>query len=184
MKSTHNIISARYAAPEPPGGYADDAPVDAIHAVYGPQRRRANDDIDGGGVLAFRSTGGTIDPYEAQPITTADVQIERERRLALGFAFDFGDERGVHTIGTTDADMAGWQEVTTLAQARLALNDTTPIAVVSDTGPALVTPLEWMSVLEAAAAFRQPIWAGSFWLQAQDPIPDDYATNDAYWTSS
>ena len=184
MKPSHNIISARYAEPEPPGGYADDAPVDAIHAIYGPQRRRANDDIDGGGVLAYRSAGGTIDPYAERPITAADVQIRRERLLAGGFAFDFGDERGVHTIGTTDADMVGWQEVTTLAQARLARDDATPIAIVSDTGPALVSPLEWMSVLEAAAAFRQPIWAGSFWLQTQDPIPADYATNDSYWSAA
>lgn len=120
--------------------------------------------------------------YTVRHVYTADdVAAERERRLALGFDCDFGDERGVHRIGTTPADMAGWQEVTTLAQARLARADETPIAIMSDTGPALVTPTEWMAVLEAAAAFRQPLWAKSFALQAQDPIPADYA-DDSYWS--
>ena len=58
---------------------------------------------------------------------------------------------------------------------------TTPIAVVTDTGPIQVTPAEWQQVLLAAAAFGQPLWADSFALQAMNPIPTDHATNDAYW---
>lgn len=114
--------------------------------------------------------------------TVADVLAERERRLALGFSYDFSDARGVHQIGTSAADMSGWDEVTTIAQARLATGDTTtPIAIITNTGPAEVTPVEWMAVLLAAGAFRQPIWQASFVLQAADPIPDDYA-DDAHWT--
>ena len=33
------------------------------------------------------------------------VAAERDRRLALGFNYDFGDSRGVHRIGTTLADI-------------------------------------------------------------------------------
>lgn len=112
---------------------------------------------------------------------TADAVIaERARRLALGFDHDFGGARGVHRIGTTAADMVGWQEVTSLATARHGLGSAQPIAIVTDTGPVEVTPAEWLEVLEAAGAFRQPIWGASFQLQAADPIPSDF-TDDAYW---
>jgi hypothetical protein len=112
--------------------------------------------------------------------TPADVSAERDRRLALGFDYDFGDARGVHSIGTTKGDEEGWDEVTKIALSRNATGSTDPINIMTDTGPAVVTPLEWLAVLEAAAAFRQPIWQASFVLQAMDPIPPDYA-EDSHW---
>ena len=113
--------------------------------------------------------------------TTDDVVAERVRRLALGFNYNFGDARGVHRIGTTESDMKGWDEVTTLANALIANGYVTQaISIVTDTGPCEVTPLEWQAVLLAAAQFRQPIWAASFAVQAMTPIPADY-TDDQYW---
>ena len=101
------------------------------------------------------------------------VISERVRRLALGFNYDFGDARGVHRIGTTEGDMTGWDEVTSWANAMLALGNTaTTITIVTDTGPAEVTAQEWQGVLAGAAAFRQPIWGASFVLMNMDPIPD------------
>lgn len=120
---------------------------------------------------------------EPSPPTVTDVVTDRERRLSLGFDHDFGDERGVHRIGTTEADQKGWSEVTTIAMARQVMSVATPILIVTDTGPVEVTPAEWLAVLEAAAAFRQPLWAASFVLQAMDPIPADFA-DDAYWPSA
>jgi hypothetical protein len=183
MLSQHNISSARYAESEPQGGYADDAPVVAVR--YGKEEiRYANDDIESGGMLAFLADGGTIDPYQPPPIAPDDVQAERERRLQLGFDYDFGDGRGVHRIGTTAADMVGWNDVDKAANALSALGDNiTTITIVTDTGPVDITSSEWMQITLAATAFRQPIWAGSFWLQAQNPIPSDYAANDAYWSA-
>jgi len=113
--------------------------------------------------------------------TENDVKAERARRLATGFDYDFGDARGIHRIGTTAEDMEGWDEVTSWANAMLALgNNTATITIVTDTGPADVTPNEWQSVLAAASAFRQPIWAASFQLVEMDPIPSDY-NDDKYW---
>lgn len=113
--------------------------------------------------------------------TTANVIAERERRLAAGFDFDFADVRGVHRMGTTPADMLGWDEVTKLASAMLVLDDSvSTITIVTDTGPTAVTALEWQAVLVAAGAFRQPIWQASFILQNLNPIPGDYA-DDSYW---
>lgn len=136
-------------------------------------------------VAVYRAGGYTIHEDrpapEPQPPDADDIIAERERRLSLGFDYDFGDVRGVHRIGTTPADLVGWDDVSKLAGAMLALGDTTgTIPVVTDTGPVALTALEWQAVLLASAAFRQPIWAASFALQATDPIPADYA-DDIHW---
>lgn len=126
--------------------------------------------------------GVSISEYTPPAPTVSDVIVERTRRLALGFEYDFGDDRGVHTIATTEEDMSGWDEVTDYANALIAAEDTTTqITIVTETGSAVVTAQEWQAVLLAAAAFRQPIWSASFALMAMDPIPDDY-TDDSYWS--
>lgn len=110
---------------------------------------------------------------DKQPPTIADVAKERAKRLAAGFDYDFGDERGVHRIGTSQKDMEGWDEVTTGANAAVALGSgSTEFEIVTETGPVTVTALEWQSILLAATAFRQPIWTASFAIQQMDPIPD------------
>lgn len=123
-------------------------------------------------------------PYVAPAPTRADVVAERERRLGLGFDYDFGDARGVHHIGTSRDDMVGWDDVTTLANALVASGDTTTeIGILTDTGSTQVTGPEWQQVLIAAGQFRQPIWAASFALVAQNPIPANYA-DDSNWPAS
>jgi hypothetical protein len=120
---------------------------------------------------------------DALPVapTPADVIAERERRLALGFAYDFEDERGVHHIATTPEDMKGWDEVTMLANAAINAGvAATEILILTSTGPVTVTAAEWQQVLLASANFRQPIWQTSFALQAMDPIPAD-VTDDVHW---
>ena len=119
----------------------------------------------------------------AAPVTKGMVQAECQRRLAVGFEYDFGDERGVHVIATTDKDMRGWGEVTEIARSRRARSITTPITIATETGACQVSPIEWESVIGAAGDFRQPIWGASFLLQAQSPIPSDY-TSDEHWVSS
>lgn len=120
---------------------------------------------------------------ETVPVTVADVQAERDRRLALGFLYNFGDARGVHAIGTTEKDMKAWdREVTPYANALVNTNDTvTTIDIVTETGPCSVTGAEWQSILIAAGDARQPIWAAYFTLKTMDPIPSDY-TDDRHWT--
>lgn len=114
-------------------------------------------------------------------VLPSDVHAERDRRLAMGFDFDFGDARGVHRIRTSIADMIGWDEVSKFASALLALGQTTqPITIATGTGVTQVTPVEWQMVMLAAAAFRQPIWGASFILENMNPIPADFR-NDAYW---
>lgn len=128
---------------------------------------------------AVASVIATFDPNAP---TVNDIVAERKRRLDLGFSYDFQDARGVHHIGTTADDMTGWREVIDYANALVDLGDTgTQIAIITDTGPTLVTAPEWQAVMLQAAQVRQTIWARSFALQAMSPIPSDYV-NDAYWT--
>ncbi len=118
------------------------------------------------------------------PPTEDDVIAERERRLALGFVYNFGDARGVHHIGTTKADLDGWDEVAKGTQAAINLGaPSTTVDIVTDTGPVTVTALEFQMIMAAATAVRQPIWAASFALQAMTPIPGDYA-DDARWPAT
>lgn len=139
--------------------------------------------------LAAPLTHWLVDP-QAQTVsvsvpfgTVAQIVTERERRMALGFDYDFGDARGVHRIGTTPADMVGWRDVIDYANALIDSGDTsTQINIMTDTGPTAVTAPEWQAIMLAAAAIRQNLWAKSFALQAMSPIPGDYA-NDNYWTA-
>jgi hypothetical protein len=131
-------------------------------------------------IAAFKSDLATALRI-GQPATIADIEAERERRLAAGFSYDFGDDRGTHHIGTTAGDMTGWDDVTKLANALVAIGDTaTTILISTDTGAANVTGIEWQHILIAAGAFRQPIWQASFALERMDPVPAD-VTDDQYW---
>jgi hypothetical protein len=130
-------------------------------------------------VAAAEATADQVD-QSRQPIIAGDVIRERERRLALGFQYDFGDARGVHQIGTTSADLVGWRDVIDYANALIDSGDTTTeINVVTDTGPVAVTAPEWQAVMLRAAEVRQVLWARSFALQSS--LPADYA-NDSHWT--
>ena len=127
--------------------------------------------------------GNTIQPADIPPITVQNIVTERERRLSLGFDYNFNDVRGIHHIGTTESDMIGWDEVTKFANALITTgNESQTLNIVTDTGPVQLTALEWQGVLIAAGIFRQPIWAASFYLQTLNPIPTNYA-DDIYWTS-
>ena len=127
----------------------------------------------------FLAQGGAVTPFAASQTSVEDIVRERNRRLAIGFDYDFGDARGVHRIGTTPSDMIGWGEVSTYAGALLDSGDTTTtIAIVTDTGPCSVTSAEWRAIEIAAAVFRQPIWSRAFELMRT--MPADYAS-DARW---
>jgi hypothetical protein len=65
--NTHNIISAVYTTANTDPG----APVQATRANGTVETRRSDDDIDGGGMLAFLAGGGVIEPY-VEPDATKD----------------------------------------------------------------------------------------------------------------
>lgn len=121
-----------------------------------------------------------VEDGQERTLTARHIYAERDRRLALGFDYDFGDDRGVHKIGTTEADLRGWNEVTTAFGAADKLSIALTLTIMTETGPAQVNSAEWAAILLQSATVRQAIWAASFALQESDPIPDDY-TNDIHW---
>lgn len=128
------------------------------------------------------AAASVVAAFDLDAPTVNHVIAERERRLALGFDYNFGDARGVHRIGTTKRDLEGWDEVSKYAGALIDAGQTsTQINIATDTGPCVVTPIEWRAIEIASAQYRQPLWAKSFALMASNPIPADY-TNDSYWT--
>jgi len=144
-----------------------------------------------GNIRVFRGESGwgyvkASDPLEeptAEPHgpDENDVADERARRLGVGFQFDFHDERGVHFINTSAADMAGWDEVTKIANALIMSGEPNrTIDIKTGTGPVRLTAMDWQQILIRAGQVRQPIFAASFALQAADPIPADYK-DDKYW---
>lgn len=109
------------------------------------------------------------------------ILLERAARLAAGFDYDFGDERGIHRIGTTEEDHRGWEYVDRWAAAQTALgNHSATLTITTDTGPTFVTPQEWYQIVAHGAVVQQPIWQASFALQAMDPIPEDF-TENSWW---
>lgn len=159
--------------------YTWNAAGTAVHADDGRIIPAAPGNRDYEDILA---SDAQISAYSAPAPTAADITAERTRRLALGFNYDFEDARGVHRIGTTDADLKGWDDVSTYAGALIDSGHlTTPIAIVTDTGPCSVTAPEWRAIEIEAAAFRQPLWAKSFALMASNPIPADFK-NDSHWS--
>lgn len=134
-------------------------------------------------IAAWVEKGNTIAPYVPPAPTPNDVAAERDRRLTLGFNYNFGDARGIHHFNTTAKDMEGWDLVTKLKDSLLQSGDTTSkIKIMTGTGVTEVTAPEWNAVLlYAGLNFQQPLWQASFILQAMNPIPADYATNPSYW---
>ncbi len=148
-------------------------------AAPGPQHTLTSETKSFDGTKVTLSRTWTAPP--APPVTPSDIQLERARRLGLGFDYDFGDARGVHHIGTNEEDMKGWDEVAKASGAFIALGQSgAEFTIVTNTGPATVTALEFQGILAAAAQARQPIWAASFVLQQMNPLPADY-TDDSYW---
>ena len=98
----------------------------------------------------------------------SQVYTRRDALRAAGFDHDFGDERGIHHIGTTPSDMEGWDEVTMGANALVALGQgNAEFSIDTNTGPTTITALEWQAVLAHASIVRQPIWQRSFTLIAE-----------------
>lgn len=161
--------------------YSDDTLE--VYGLY----RVTRDDVPAGYRIASITLGDKDGrPHETLVLeaitpTVDDIVAERERRLALGFDYDFGDARGVHRFATSEADRIGWRQVTDWAHAAInvGMPDDTTI-IMTQTGVCTITALEWQHILMAAKNALQPLWAASFVLQAMDPIPSDY-TNDAYW---
>ena len=149
--------------------------------------RLPNGDQVNGAQINGEYAGYRLDAWDmaSPPPSINDVVRERSRRLAVGFDYNFGTAEApdIKHVGTSEEDMVGWNEVTSWANAQVALNDTTStVTIMTDDGAVVVTAIGWLKVVNAATAFRQPIWAASFTLENMTPIPSDY-TDNKWWPS-
>lgn len=99
----HGIISAKYATAD----NGPSAPVTATMSNGTVCSRRANDDIEGGGMLAYLAGGGVIDPYIAPPLTESDYASAIQTHIdatakARGYA------NGVALAGYSTSTIPAW----------------------------------------------------------------------------
>lgn len=116
-------------------------------------------------------------------VTTELLQAELNRRLCLGFDFDFGDERGCHHFDTSPNDMKRWSEEVSL-YAQAVMNSCEPnrkIEIKSNSGTVAITAAEWWEIVKTAASWRQPLYLSYFEMKAMNPIPPDFELN-ARWS--
>ncbi len=118
------------------------------------------------------------EPPTAEDLRRA-VEAARDRRLAVGFDYDFADARGVHRFGTTAADRRGWAEVKAISDAALAAGQPDlSIDVRTDSGAVTLRADEWPAIQLAAAQAFQPVWQAS-WTVKDAVAAGTVATLDA-----
>ena len=160
----HNILSARYASEDT----SSSAPVIAEHAIYGEQTRRANDDIEGGGMLAYLAGGGVIDAYEPPAPTDGNVNTERDQRMA------------VYTFNGVDYNFDPDSRDNISGAAVLAIGAISAGAQPNDLRWA--NPNQDWAFAQAAASYKSALIFAARTLKDMNPIPSNY-TDDSYWPS-
>lgn len=121
--------------------------------------------------------GEFIDPPPA-PVTTDQVNAERERRILKGETFD-----GVYVTGD-DTNRSNLSGLAFGASLRISQGDTTTITVFRDGNNVdhELTPPALLSVWSQAANHVSMLYEKSWALKAMEPIPADYQS-DAYWSA-
>ncbi len=178
----HNIVSARYAEPEPPGGHPANAAVIVARVSGTIEHRRANDDIEGGGMMAYLGEGGTIEAFVATPVSKADVENERARRIAAGHVVTI-DATGVQIEVQTrnDVDFRNLNGLVSQAIVYSVMQSSQAIAFRDANNQVHdLTPAEMIEVGSDVAAAVQTIYEKSWALKEMMPIPENYK-DDSYW---
>ena len=108
----------------------------------------------------------------------AAINAERQRRIVGGTVIN-----GVRVTGR-DEDARNLTNLALAAQMRLAAGDTTTITIFRD-GDNVdheLTPAQVIALWQGSAAFVSALYAASWAIKAQDPLPPD-VTVDALWTA-
>lgn len=119
---------------------------------------------------------GEVASYQGETVSSGQVNLERQRRIAVGKVID-----GVHVTGS-DEDARNLMSLALGAQMRLAAGDTETVTTFRDGGnfDHDLTPAQLLSLWQQSAAYVSDLYAASWALKAMEPIPADYA-NDSYW---
>lgn len=113
--------------------------------------------------------------------TEADVDVERDRRIAAGRAFEIEGYGTVHPDGSlrTQTVLLALKDS---ARDLKAAGITDPILHFTGwDGDHYLTPDQTIELVDKGKAWMQGIHAAQRALKNMDPIPDDFATNEDYW---
>lgn len=115
---------------------------------------------------------------ETIPITTDQINAERQRRLLAGMDFN-----GIYVTGD-DTNRANLSDLAFGASLRLGAGDTSTITTFRDGNNAdhKLTPPELLGLWQLAATHVSMLYAKSWELKAMSPIPADF-TDDSYWSA-
>lgn len=128
---------------------------------------------------ALLASGEAILPY-VPPVTVHDVRNEAERRISAGTTIN-GVQFKCDDRSTNRLDgMASKFERVEAAGGSWSVTFTT------DAGQeiTITTAADARALSDAAVEFVALILDKSSALQAMNPIPSDYATNETYWTAT
>ena len=127
----------------------------------------------------WEAAGNVIPPYVPPAPTEVDINSERSRRILAG-----KDIGGIYVTGR-DEDQRNLTNLALAAQVRLAGGDTSTITVYRD-GNNLdheLTPPQMLALWQAASTYVSDLYAASWALKAETPIPTDYA-DDQHWPAA
>lgn len=112
-------------------------------------------------------------------VTSPEVNAERDRRIVAGKIIN-----GVFVTGR-DEDARNLTNLALAAQLRLASGDTTTLTTFRD-GDNVdhdLTPPQVLSLWQLSATYVSDLYAASWALKAENPIPTDYDSN-THWPAA
>ena len=132
---------------------------------------------EGAQIGQLYADGAFTDPAP-EPVTTDQVNAERQRRILLGTTIN-----GVYVTGD-DVNRANLSDLAFGASLRIGAGDVTTVTTFRDGNNVDhdLTPLELLSLWQQAAAHVSLLYAKSWTLKGMDPIPVDFA-DDSYWSA-
>lgn len=126
--------------------------------------------------------GASLTAPEPEPETTtrADVNEERDRRIAFGRVVTLTSGKVVPIQGRPQ-DQTNLLGLVTLAQMRKQTNDTTPTTFRDrDNVDHSLTPGEVIELWTRGVAYFEQVMQAAWALKDSDPIPTDYR-DDTHW---
>jgi len=149
-----------------------------------PHTATALDDTYGLYGCAILGEFGEIASYVPPPVTSQQVNIERDRRVAEGCQVDI-PALGKVTLQGRDQDLRNLQGLAFAASMRIQQGDYTHLTTFRDRQNVdwEMTPAQILHLWKEGAEFVSSVYAVAWMLKDQSPIPSNY-TEDHLWPSA
>lgn len=136
--------------------------------------------------LEWVAAGNNAAPYTPPPLTTNDVNAERDRRMAVfsfgGKDYDFDNESRQNVSGAGTLALAAIINGAEPGDYRWSDPDVDFVWLARDNTATLMDAQTTWAFAQAGAAWKRDlIYAARTIKDMQGGIPSDYATNEDYW---